>query len=159
MGDKTAGNLICNLAQKREVIGGEVLITFLVGYLKDTDCMVSKLNRDEKNVAYDLMQLLVHSHVFAKLISDVLVLGSLEMSGLSRVEYLTQHIWLVTFSLEAHRLSQSASDDFAEKLILDSIVEEYRAALNVEQIGKHFNQTWQIELKRIIKRYISSDIE
>ena len=93
--------------------------------------MVTKLDWNEKDVADDLMQLLIHGHIVAKLFPDILILCTLEMASLSRVKDLAEHIRPFTVSLEANWLSKAASDNFAEELVLDAIVEEHRAAFNI----------------------------
>ena len=122
VGDESACNFISNLADQREVVRGKVLVTFFVGDLEDTYCMVAKLDWDKKDIPHDLMQLLVHCHILAKLLPHTFVLRPLKVSGLSSVKDLAENIRLVTLSFERDWLSQSASDHFAEKLVFHSVV-------------------------------------
>ena len=44
-------------------------------------------------------------------------------------------------------------------MIFDAIVEEDRAALDVEQVGEHLNEARQVELQRIVERDVARDVE
>ena len=131
-----ACNLIRHLAQQREVIRCEVLITLFICDFKDTYCMITKLDWNEKYIANDLMKLLVHGHVISEFISHVFIHSFLEVSRLSCIEYLTEHVLPIIwrFPLETHRLPQPACNHFAEQLIFDTIVKENRATFDVKQI-------------------------
>ena len=85
------------------------------------------------------MQLLVHGHVVPKLVSDRLILRPLEVPGLTSVENLAEHIVVFGLTWERQRFAKAASDNLAEELILQAIVKEHRASLNIEQVGKHFD--------------------
>ena len=107
------------------------------------------------------MELLVHGHVVAELFPHVLIHRLLEVPRLSRIEDLAEDVLpiLRRLSLETDRLSKPSSDDFAEELIFDAIVEEDRAALDVEQVGEHLDEARQVELQSIVERDIASDVE
>ena len=132
MRDKATCDLISHLAQKSEVIRCEVLVSFLIGNLKDSNSMIAKLDWNEEDIPHDLMQFLIHGHVITKLFTNRLVLSSFEMPGLTCVEDLAEDVWLITLSLEAHWLTQATCDDLAKQLVFDTIVEEDRASFNVE---------------------------
>ena len=122
MRNETAGNFIGHLTEQSEIVGGEVLIAFLVRDFKHTNCMVSELDRDQKHVSNDLMQLLVHGHVLAELIPHTLILCSFKVARLARIEHLTENVGVVALSLEADWLSQAPRNHFTEELIFDAIV-------------------------------------
>lgn len=105
------------------------------------------------------MQLLVHCHVVPKLVSDRLILRPLEVPGLTSVENLAEHIVVFGLTWERQRLAKAASDNLAEQLILQAIVKEHRASLNIEQVGKHLYQAWQVELERVVERNVPRDKE
>ncbi len=115
-----------------------------IRYLENTDRMVAKFNGHEKHIANDLMQLLVHDEIVAKLISHRLISSSFEMSSLSRIENLTEHILGV--SLETDWFSQSTCDDLTEKGIFHAIIQENWTSLHIKQVAQHFNQSWQVKL-------------
>ena len=109
--------------------------------------MISELNWDQKHVSHDLMQLLIHGHVLAKLIPHTLILCSFKVTRLARVEHLTENVRVVALSLEADWLSQAPRNHFTEELIFDTVVQEDRAALDVQQVRKHLYQPRQVKLK------------
>ena len=149
--DQSASNLIGHVAQECEIVRCEVLIVLLVGHLKDTDRVIAKFNGDKKHIADNLVQLLVHGHVVTKLILDRLILRSLKVTSLTSIEDLTKHIWSLRFARERQRLAEPARNNFAEKLVLDAVVEEDRAALNVKQVAEHLDEARQVELKRVVE--------
>ena len=126
-----AGNLIGHLAEQSEIIWGKVLITLFVCNLKYTDGMISKLDWDQEHISYDLMQLLVHRHVLAELIPHIIILSSFEVTRLARVKHLTENVGIIALSLEADWFSQAPRNNFTEKLIFDTVIQEDRAALDV----------------------------
>ena len=85
------------------------------------------------------MQLLIHSHVLTKFIPHTIILSSFEVTSLASVEYLAEDVGIIAFSLEAYWLAQAPRDNFAEKLIFDTIVQEDRAAFHIQQVRKHFH--------------------
>ena len=70
MRDKATCDFISHLAQKSEVIRCEVLVSFLIGDLKDSNRMIPKLDWNKEDVPHDLMQFLIHGHVIAKLFTN-----------------------------------------------------------------------------------------
>ena len=112
------------MAEEREIIGREVLVVLLVGDLEDTDSVIAEFDRNEKHVTHYLVQLLVHRHVITQLVSDILVLRPLEMPRLPSVEDLAEDVGAIGLALEGERLAQPASDDLAEQLVFDAIIEE-----------------------------------
>ena len=81
------------------------------------------------------------------------------MPGLTSVENLAEHIVVFGLTWERQRLAKAASDNLAEELILQAIVKEHRASLNIEQVGKHLDQAWQVELERVVERNVPRDKE
>ena len=72
------------------------------------------------------MQLLIHGHVVTELFSHSLIHRLLEMSSLSRIEYLTKDVLSIGWSLsrETYRLTKSPRNDLTEKLIFDAVIQE-----------------------------------
>ena len=102
------------------------MIALFIRNFKDTNRMVAELDRDQKDVADDLMQLLIHSHVVAELVAHTLIHGFLEVARLPRVEHLAEDVLAIGrgLALKANRLPQAASDNLAEKLVFDAIVKK-----------------------------------
>ena len=82
------------------------------------------------------MKLLIHGHVVAELVPHIFLHRLLEVPCLPRIEDLAEDVLPTVgrLSLETYRLSKSSSDDFAEELVFDTVVEEDGAALDVEQV-------------------------
>jgi hypothetical protein len=61
------------------------------------------------------------------------------MYRLTRIKYSGEDVGFV--SVERDGLSKTACDDFTIKLVFDAIIEEYRAALNFDEVTQHFDET------------------
>ena len=105
--DESARDFIGHLAEKSEVIGCEILVSFLIGDFKNANSMVSQLNWNEQNIAHDLVELLIHGHVVTELFPHVFIHRLLEVPRLSRIEDLAEDVLpiLRRLPLETDRLS------------------------------------------------------
>ena len=96
---------------------------FFVGHFKHSDCVVAKLDRDEKHVTDYLMQLLIHREIVAELFPDAIIHSSLKMSSLSSVEHLAKHIFRLP--LKADGFAQPTRNHLAEKSVFDAVIEKH----------------------------------
>ena len=131
---ESAGDFIGHLAQQSEVIRGKVLITLFVRDFEHSNGMISKLDWYQKHISHDLMQLLIHGHVLSKFIPHIIILSSFKVPSLASIKHLAEYVGIVALSLEADWLSQAPCNNFTEKLIFDTIVQEDRAALYIQQV-------------------------
>lgn len=76
------------------------------------------------------MQSLVHSNIFSKFFLHLVILSFSEVLRLTSVEHLTKHI--IRFTTEANRFAKSASYNFAEELVFNTVIKEDWATFNIK---------------------------
>lgn len=120
MRDQAVCDLITDVLEQADVVGGEVLGLALVSHLNASDGVVAELDGADEHVARYGVELLVEECILTKLVFVLRSRTITNMNRLACVEDSREDIWLVTVKLDG--LAQSAGDDLTIELVFDAVV-------------------------------------